>query len=185
MKRGRTPLSKTLRSNAATMALYASASPRNLDLEALQMATLPEIREPVKRAKPNARPEGEAQDEVIEYLKRRGDIECVVRFNSGGMKEQDRHIRMNTVYAKVWCEQFNDYIYPRVCDLQCVKRGGIIVVIEMKKAGWKRSKGRSQTAKRECQQEAYMQLIREAGGIAFFATSISDVEKGLENGAAL
>jgi hypothetical protein len=177
MKRGRQPLSKTIRENAATMALYASAAPRDLDLDALALATIPEPRETIKRAKPNQRLEGDAQDEVIDYLKTCSHVSCIVRFNSATMQEQQRFIRMSTVYAKVWCEQFEDYIYPRVCDLQCVKRPGRIVVIEMKKPGWKRSKGRSELAKRECQQEAYMQMVREAGGLAGFCTSVEDLRK--------
>lgn len=177
MKRGRTPLAKTIRANAATMALYASASPRNLDIEALQMATIPEIREKVKRErKPSSVPlESDVQREIIKHLLQRVDVRAVCRINSGTMQEKDRFIRMNTVYGK------QNGLYMRMADIQCIHwPSGRLMAIECKRPGWKQP-----SSKREHEQAAYLECIRESGGIAFFATSVQDVEKGLENGTAV
>lgn len=164
------------------MALYASASPRPVSPEGIALATPEAAQERVKRSKPNARPEGDATDKVLIYLKMRADIGGIVRFNSGTMYEQGRFIRMNTVHDYVWCEELQDKIYPRVADLQFVLWPGKIVAVEMKAPGWKfpvmnPGKKVTETIKREFQQRAYIEIVRNYGGIAGFATSVEEVKE--------
>ena len=168
--RGRTRLVDTVKAGATSMALYASASPRALTHDALTLATVPGVDIDVvhSKRKPSGQPlEADIQREIIEYLLRRADIRCVTRINSGVMQEGNRFIRMNTVYGK------QNGMYMKMADIQCIHwPSGRLVCIECKRGGFTRPSG-----KREFEQAAYLEAIREAGGIAGFATCIADVER--------
>jgi len=179
MKRGRLSLSAQKRANAASMAFLAAAAPKPLSDDARALAEAPGVdidRIHAKRTKPNGRPEGEAQDAGIAYLRSRPDISLIVRFNSGTMAEEGRFIRMNTVYERVWCEELEKHIYPRVVDTQCIKKPGKLCVIEFKAPGW-----RGVRTEREYCQRAYIQIVKDSGGIGGFATNVEQVREILES----
>lgn len=122
----------------------------------------------------NARDEADIQSEIIEYLRARPDIGCVIRFNRGTMAEQGRFVRFSTVYEPhVW--DGPDKLYPAVVDLQAMlKPTGQLIAIEVKKASFRGPKD-----KREKQQALYLQYVRQAGGIGIFATCLQDVVNAL------
>ena len=163
------------------MALYASASPKQLTHDALTLATVPGVDiDRVHRSKPNGRPEGIAQDAIIEYLQSRPDIGGIVRFNSGALKggsKKDRFfVRFNTIYHKRYCPELDEFVACAMADLQAIHRPtGRVIAIEVKAPGWKHP-----GPLREYQQAAYLEHVRECGGIAGFATSIEDVKRLLE-----
>jgi len=177
--RGRPSLKQTIRSGASTMSLYASAAPKELSADALAMATIPTVTShvnPLKDRKPKTAGipyEAQTQAEIITYLQSRPDVGCIIRFNSGTMREGDRYIRMNTIYLKAWCEQLQENIYARLPDLQAMhKPSGRLIAIEVKRQGWKRP-----SDVREHQQALYLDHVRRCGGIAGFCRSVADVIK--------
>lgn len=114
--------------------------------------------------------------DIIGYLRGRSDIGAIVRTNSGQAREEDhgkaRFISFNHVYGK----NENGELM-RVLDIQCIQRtSGKLIAIECKRPGFKRP-----MRSHEFMQEAYIKHIRTCGGIAFFATCIADVERGLSN----
>ena len=152
------------------MALYASASPRELSADAVALATPEAVPAPVKRTKPNARPEGDAQDAILEFLKDHPNVRAITRINRGVMQGENTFVRFNTTYGK------QNGMYMRIGDLQAVHwPSGRLIAIEVKAPGWKRPSER-----REHEQAAYLECVREAGGIAGFATSVDEVRSLLD-----
>lgn len=171
MKRGRVSLKQTVRAGAATSRFYASASPRHLSDDAVALATPEAAQERVKRSKPNARPEGDAQDAIIEYLKAHLNVRAITRINRGALQGEDTFVRFNTTYGK------QNGMYMRIGDLQAIHwPSGRMIAIEVKAPGWKRPSGT-----REHEQAAYLECVREAGGLAIFATSVDEVRRLLES----
>lgn len=179
--RGREPLKDRIKRNAAGLAMYASASPKPLTLDAksLAMRAMTErIAElpPVRAARVKARVaqmdrpyESTVQAEIIAYLKSREDIGAITRLNSGQAQEtghngETRYIMFNRTAKGM-----------RVCDLQCMlKPSGRLVAIEVKRPGFKSPK-----SPRERGQANYLSHIATCGGIGFFATSVQDVKRQL------
>ena len=175
MKRGREPLKDTIARNAAALRMYAASAPHGKSREPL---FAPEPEKPKRAApKPSLVPhESTVQAEIIDYLKSRPDIGCIVRMNSGTMNEGKRFIRMNTIYEPPLYEFAGEKIYPQMADLQAIhKPTGKKIAIEVKRAGWK-----APSDKREHGQALYLKYVRDCNGIAFFATSVADVERGLQ-----
>jgi len=177
--RGRPSLKQTIRTGAINCAFLAAASPRELSADALAMATIPTVTSHVnplknRKAKTAGIPyESQVQAEIITYLQTRPDVGCIIRFNSGTMREGSRLIRMNTIYLKAWCEQLQENIYARLPDLQAMhKPSGRLIAIEVKRVGWKRP-----SDVREHQQALYLDHVRRCGGIAGFCKSVADVIK--------
>lgn len=154
------------------MALYASASPRPVSPEGIALATPEAAQERVKRAaRQSTEPlEKEIQAEILDYLKAHVNVRALCRINSGVMQEGERFIRMNTVYGK------KNGMYMRMADIQAIHwPSGRAIAIEVKRGSWKQPSG-----KREHEQAAYLECVREAGGLAIFATSVDEVRRLLE-----
>lgn len=153
------------------MALYASASPKPLSDDAATLAMIVAASARRNRSKPNARPEGEAQDAILEYLKAHLNVRAITRINRGAMQGENTFVRFNTTYGK------QNGMYMRIGDLQAVHwPSGRLIAIEVKAPGWKRPSGT-----REHEQAAYLECVREAGGLAIFATSVDEVRRLLES----
>jgi len=161
--RGRISLRDQIaRNQSALDALRPHGAPRVV----LDMPSEPKQRAPRVAT---GKVEADVQAEVIAYLNERPDCRAVTRTNSGVMKEGERYIRMATVYGK------QNGMRMRLSDVQCVLTPlGRKVVIECKHPLWKRPSN-----PREHEQAAYLECVREAGGIGIFATCLQDVINAL------
>lgn len=171
---GRVSLSDKLRSNARSEAMYAALGGVLVRPDITESIAELEAAEERKLAKgprkPNARPEGIAQDAILEYLKAHLNVRAVSRINRGALQGEDTFVRFNTTFGK------QNGMYMRIGDLQAVHwPSGRLIAIEVKAPGWKRPSGT-----REHEQAAYLECVREAGGLAIFATSVDEVRRLLE-----
>ena len=174
--RGRVPLKQTVNAGAVTSRFYASASPRALSADAVALATPAERQEPRKRAVKNARPEGEAQDAVIDWLLANPRVHGLKRLNKGVAVEGSRRIAYSHVYGKhegeymtaldleFWYSRFAHSTWP--------------VEIEMKAPGFTKPNLNDRTQR---MQWARIQYVRAHGGIAGFCTSVDEVRQLLES----
>lgn len=141
------------------MALYASASPRQLSDDAMALATPEAAQERVKRiARPSAEPlEGDIQRAIIKYLAVHPKVAFVGRFNSGVAVATDNHgntryTRYNTIKG-----------FP---DIHFLLKGGRAGYCEVKRPGRKLTPD----------QALFLSAAEAAGALAFMAVSVMDVE---------
>lgn len=171
-KRGRVSLTDTVNANADSMKMYSLFAPKPVSEEGKRLAERMEVIE--KKPRRDTRGDGvpyesAVQAEIIEYLQSRNDIGALVRVNSGTMQIDDRFVRFNLCFGK------QDGLYMVKLDLEFIYiPTGQHCEVEVKRSTWRRP-----TDERERKQEARINHIRLCNGIAFFATSVDDVKRGL------
>ena len=109
---------------------------------------------------------------IVDGLRRHRMVGLVQRVNSGtaieGRDGDHRYITYNHVYS------VPEHDKLRASDLSCTLKNGPWAGrrfdIECKRPGWKSPHG-----EREAEQAEYLQVVRECGGYAIFATSWEDV----------
>lgn len=163
MKRGRVSLKDTVRAGAATMALYASASPRQLSGDAVALATPESAQERVKRAaRQIAEPlEKDIQKAILAYLQAHPKVAFVGRFNSGTAVASDN-------YGKTRYTRFNTLRgFP---DIHGCLIGGRALYLEVKRPGGKET----------ADQAEFILRAACAGATADVVTSVDEVRRLLE-----
>ena len=148
--RGRIPLREQMLQHRAVMLAMCP------DQEARDrlMRELPEIADKKVRAtrKPSGNPsEAEILKSIMRYLRLHPKVAIVGRFNSGTFKEGNRYIRANSIRG--------------MSDIDGMLVGGRKFALEVK----------SKTGRPTPDQIAYLQTVRDNGGIGEVVRSVDDV----------
>lgn len=154
--RGRIPLREQMRQNRAAMRAMCTTQAQLDRLE----RDFPEDAPVKPRAPRKASGEpSEAQilKAIMQYLRRHPKVARVWRQNSGTFKEGTRFIRANT--ARGMSDIMGALKSGRVLAIECKARRGIL----------------------HDHQKEFLDSITAAGGLAFVARSVEDVEKELRN----
>ena len=111
------------------------------------------------RAK-NQHAEGEIQRSVLAYLRLHRNVAWVERFNSGAMKLMDKYGR----------QRFVRFAFPGCSDILGQMKDGRLLAIEVKALGGKLTSA----------QRAFLDLVRDNGGVSGVAYSVDDVDEILK-----
>lgn len=158
------------RDNALSMRYYARLSDKP-DPE-IPMGSVK--RGPRQPRKDGLKSEAQVQTEIIDFLLDNRHVALIERVNSGVMQEGDRYVRFNTVMIPNRLRSFSEREKVAKSDLQAMLINGKLMVVEVKKEGWKYS-----GTDREKQQLAYINHVKKYWGLALFAQSVEDVRKEL------
>jgi hypothetical protein len=85
-----------------------------------------------------------------------------------------RYLELRGIFS--WNQWQGQFSVPGVPDIIGILPGGKILGIEVKRPGW----APRVDNKRWKKQQAFIQRINDCGGVAFVATGIEDVIKGLQ-----
>lgn len=165
--RGRESLKDRIRRNAAA---FEALRPPGVEVAPIYRTEPETVRAARVKARASSNPlESQVLQEILGYLESRGDIGGIVRTNSGIAQESSRFIRFNTCIGK------HDGSYMTLLDLQCIhKPSGRHIECEVKRALWRYS-GRAN----EVKQAARIAHLKGLGAVAFFATSVIEVQHEL------
>lgn len=164
-------ISDTKRANLATMELYAHdgmSEAGRQHLEHMRATTKPKrVRGP---RKPSAIPtESETQRAIIAFLCVHPKVALVIRFNSGAVQSDKYYVEFSHIYSRGF-----DGEKMRLPDIYALLRNGRTLWIEVKREGWTKP-----TDTREQEQANFLAHVRACNGYGIFATSINDVDRGI------
>ena len=170
MKRGRPDPKAQRRTFRATERFLALASPKPMG------EIFPPELERKARATPNKRPEGDAQDEVIDWLLANPRVHGLKRLNKGLAVEGNRRVPYCRVFGKHEGKYMTvlDLEFWHVFDDKCNDPVITPCEIEMKAPGFTRPNMKDKTQRAQFYRIEY---VRAHGGIAAFCTSVADVER--------